>query len=223
VLGHLDAADRVTPLSSRRIAGREAAGLRVVPASADSTIGAVDVWVDGPTGLPLAVTVRDRHGATAFDSTFLDVDLTVPSSADLAAPIPGGARTEVQDAPDIVALVDRYSRDRLPPSLAGRQRTPGVVRGTATYGRGLARFVVIPLPPDAAGDVLDAAQLRAPVEEVPGGRLVVLDAGVVTAAIAIGPGGQGDYLLAGLVTPEALRAAAQALLVGPDLGGTSGG
>lgn len=223
LLGQLDPADRVTALPVRRIAGRGASGLRVVPASPDSTIGAVEVWADEPTGLPLAVAVLDRQGLTAFETAFLDVDLAAPSSADVAAPDPGGARTEVQEAPDIVALVDRYSPGRLPSSLAGRPRTPGVVRGTATYGSGLARFVVVPLPPDAAGDVLEAAQLRAPVEDVPGGRLVVLDAGVVTAALAVGPGAQIDDLLVGLVTPKALKAAGQALLAGPVPGRAAGG
>jgi hypothetical protein len=216
LLGHLGLGDRVTVLAGRRVAGHETAGLRVLPGSSESTIGSVDVWVDGRSGLPLAVTVRDRGGATAFESSFLDVDLTAPASADLAAPTPEGARIEVRDAPDIVALVDRYARRRLPSSLGDEPRTPGVVRGTATYGRGLARFVVIPLPPGATGDVLDAARLRAPLKDVPGGQVVVLDAGIVTAAVAVGDSGPGAYLLAGLVTPPVLAAAGKALLARPE-------
>lgn len=216
--------DRVTTLDGRRIASREAAGLRVVPGSAESTIGSVDVWLDAPSGLPLAVAVRDRRGGVAYESSFLDVDFTTPAPADIAAPLPEGARTEVREAPDIVALVDRYARRRLPSVLAGEPRTPGVVRGTATYGQGLARFVVVPLPPDPAEDVLDAARLRAPVKQVPGGRLVVLDAGIVTAAVAVSDVGGRDYLIAGLVTPSVMTSAGQALLARPLSGEvTSGG
>jgi hypothetical protein len=222
LLGHLALGDRVSALAGRRIAGRAAAGLRVVPGSPDSTVGSVDTWVDAASGLPLAVTVRDRHGSAAFESTFLDIDLAAPASADLVAPSPQGARTEVQDAPDVVALVDRYARRGFPPALAGSPRTPGVIRGTATYGRGLARFVVIPLPPDVGADVLDAARLRAPLKNVPGGQIVVLDAGIVTAAVAVADRGQDDYLLAGLVTPQVLAAAGQAALMGASPGAIGG-
>jgi hypothetical protein len=223
LLGHLGLGDRVTALPGGRVAGHETVGLRVVPGSAQSTIGSVDVEVDRPSGLPVAVTVRDRQGAAAFESSFLDVDLTAPAVADLAAPMPAGARTEVQDAPDIVALVDRYARGALPSSLADQPRTPGVVRGTATYGRGLARFVVIPLPPDVGDDVLAAARLRAPVKNVPGGQVVVLDAGIVTAAVAAPDAGRLDYLLAGLVTPPVLASAGQALLAPASGEGAVGG
>lgn len=224
LLGHLGLGDRVTALDGRRIAGREAAGLRVVPGSAESTIGSVDVWLDAPSGLPLAVAVRDRRGGVAYESSFLDVAFTTPAPADIAAPLPEGARTEVQEAPDIVALVDRYARRGLPSVLSGEPRTPGVVRGTAMYGRGLARFVVVPLPPGPADDVLDAARLRAPLKQVPGGRLVVLEAGIVTAAVAVSDVGGRDYLIAGLVTPTVLTSAGQALLARPLSGEvTSGG
>jgi hypothetical protein len=215
LLGHLGLGDRLEPLAGRRIAGRETAGLRVRPGSAQSTIGTLDVWLDASSGLPVALTVRDRQGIAAFETSFLDVDLTVPAAADLATPRPGGARVEVTDAPDIVALVDRYARPDLPAQLAGEPRTPGVVGGTATYGRGLTRFVVVPLPPGPAQDVLDAARLRAPEKQVAGGRLVVLDSGIVTAGVAVSDTGRGDVLVAGFVTPALLSSAVQDLLKDP--------
>jgi hypothetical protein len=212
LLGHLGMDDAVSGLPARRIAGHTALGLRVVPASPKRTIGAVDVWVDAGSGLPLVLTVRDRGGVTAFETAFVDVDVSRPADSDVEVPTPPGARLEVADAPDVVAVVDRYARLPLPAQLAGEPRTPGIVHGTATFGRGLTRFVVIPLPPGPAGDVLDAARLRAPVEEVTGGQLVVLDAGVVTAAIAVRAG--TSYLVAGLVTADVVRAAGRELLRG---------
>ena len=229
LLGALGPDDRVTATPMRRVAGRDAAGLRIVPAptgpagAADATIGAVDAWVDPDSGLPLAVAVRDRAGGTAFESTFLDVDLRAPADTDVTVPTPEGARIETGDAPDLVALVDRYARGRLPGSLAGRDRVAGVLaasseggQGTATYGSGLARFVVVPLPPGTADDVLDAVRLRTTVDDVPGGRLGVLASGIVTAAVAVREGGQGSYLLAGLVSRELLTAAAKDLLTNPE-------
>jgi hypothetical protein len=212
LLGHLGMDDQVSTLPARRIAGHAALGLRVVPASPKRTIGSVDVWADAGSGLPLALTVKDRHGVTAFETAFVDVDVTRPPDTDVEVPTSPGARLETADAPDVVAAVDRYARLALPARLAGEPRTPGIVRGTATFGRGLARFVVIPLPPGPAGDVLDAARLRAPVEDVAGGRLVVLDSGVVTAAVAVGD--ETSYLVAGLVTTDVVRAAGQQLLRG---------
>jgi hypothetical protein len=233
LLGALGPDDRVTAASMRRVAGRDAAGLRVVPSggsggSPDATVGAVDVWVDPGSGLPLAVAVRDRAGGTAFESTFLAVDLRAPAAADVAVPTPEGARIEVGDAPDLVALVDRYARGGFPDALAGRPRVADLVGspsvqeqgrdqgGTATYGSGLARFIVVPLPPGPAGDVLDAVRLRTSVDDVPGGRLAVLASGIVTAAVAVRDGGQGSYLLAGLVSRELLTAAAKDLLTNPE-------
>jgi hypothetical protein len=216
LLSALAPTDPVTAGPSRRVAGIEAAGLHVVPGSPDSTVGALDVWVDPGSGLPLAVAVRDRSGVTALETSFLDVDLRRPPATDLAAPMPQDARVEVGEAPDLVSLVDRDSRRGFPWALAGRRRAVGVLHGTATYGTGLARFVVIPLPPGAADDVLDAMRLRTKVEDVPAGQLAVIDSGIVTAGVAVSSAGQGTYLLAGLVTRDLLTAAGKNLLTSPE-------
>jgi hypothetical protein len=219
LLAMLAPADLVAAGPARRVAGIEAAGLHVVPGSPDSTVGALDVWVDPGSGLPLAVAVRDRGGLTTLETSFLDVDLRRPSAAELTPPEPQGARIEIGDAPDLAPLVDRYPPDGFPWALAGRRRVVGVLHGTATYGSGLARFVVIPLPPGAADDVLDAMRLRTKVQDVPAGQLAVIDAGIVTAGVAVAGSGQGSYLLAGLVTPDLLTGAGKDLLAAP---GTAG-
>ena len=212
LLGALAPTDRVTAAASRRVAGIQAAGLHVVPESADSTIGALDVWVDPGSGLPLAVAVQDRAGVTALETSFLDVDLHRPAAADLAPPMPQDARVEVGEAPDLVSLVDDYPRHAFPWALAGRRRAVAVLQGTATYGTGLARFVVLPLPVGTADDVLDAMRLRTKVEDVPGGQLAVIDSGIVTAGVAVSRYGQGSFLLAGLVTRDLLTTAGTDLL-----------
>jgi hypothetical protein len=217
LLGVLAPSDPVTAGPSRRVAGIHAAGLHVVPDSPDSTIGALDVWVDPGSGLPLAVAVRDRAGVTALETSFLDVDLRRPAAADLTPPMPQDARVEVGDAADLVSLVDGYSRHAFPWALAGRRRAVGVLNGTATYGTGLARFVVIPLPAGTADDVLDAMRLRTKVEDVPGGQLAVIDTGMVTAGVAVSRSEQGSFLLAGLVTRDLLTTAGKDLLTSPGM------
>src|ERR1700712_4013795 len=50
-------AKELSRLPSRRIAGHDAAGLRLVPSDDRSTISKVDVWADQKSGLPLSVKV----------------------------------------------------------------------------------------------------------------------------------------------------------------------
>lgn len=216
LLASADAGDAVTGLPSRYLAGHLASGVRITPASDRTTIGVVDVWVDPASGLPLAVRVADRHGTTAFESAFLDVQLGAPTEADLAVPSPLGARLETGEAPDLVSLVDRYERHGLPWSVAGQLRTPGVLGGTATYGRGFGRFVVVPLPPGSADDILDAARARTKIQDVPAGQLAVIASGVVSASLAVSSSGQGAFLVAGLVPPSLVQSAGKELLTSPD-------
>jgi hypothetical protein len=216
LLGSADPADAVTAVGDRYLAGHLARGIRVTPASAQTTIGAVDVWIDPGSGLPLAVRVADRHGVVAFESAFLDVDVTAPAAADLQVPAPAGARIQIGQAPDLVTLADRYARRGLPRTVAGQPRAPGLLGGTATYGAGFARFVVVPLPSEAAAEVLDAVRLRTKIEEVPSGEVAVLASGVVSAAVAVSIAGQGAFLVAGLVSTDLVRSAAKDLLTNPE-------
>jgi hypothetical protein len=215
LLGSADPRDAVAATGDRYLAGHLARGLRITPASTQTTIGAVDVWVDPASGLPLAVRVADRHGVVAFESAFLDVDVTAPAESDLEVPAPPGARLETGQAPDLVALADRYARRGLPRTVAGQPRGQGVLGGTATYGTGFARFVVVPLPPDPASDVLDAVRLRTKIEDVRAGQVAVLASGVVSAAVAVSSAGQGAFLVAGLVPPALVKNAAKDLLTNP--------
>ena len=50
-------ADHLSRLPSLRVAGVDAAGLRLVPASPTTTVGAIEVWADPASGLPELVPV----------------------------------------------------------------------------------------------------------------------------------------------------------------------
>jgi hypothetical protein len=58
----LAAGDRFEPVADKRVAGRAAAGLRIVPATADTTVDHVDVWADPASGLPLQAEVTAKGG-----------------------------------------------------------------------------------------------------------------------------------------------------------------
>ncbi len=79
LLGFAGPADRVSRLPTQRVAGIDAAGLRLVPASAASTIGSVDIWADPVTGLPVQVEVFGKGtGPPVLTTRFLDLSLARP-------------------------------------------------------------------------------------------------------------------------------------------------
>ena len=53
-------ADRISRLPARRIAGVDAAGLRLVPTGTGTTIGSVEIWADPASGLPVEVRISSR-------------------------------------------------------------------------------------------------------------------------------------------------------------------
>ncbi|MFP5369980.1 MAG: sigma-E factor regulatory protein RseB domain-containing protein, partial [Actinomycetes bacterium] len=67
-------------LGPQRVAGRDAMGLRMVPAEPASSVASVDVWADAGSGLALRVRVTGTDGQVALDSRFLDVDLVRPTA-----------------------------------------------------------------------------------------------------------------------------------------------
>ncbi len=215
LLGGLGPTDRVTALPSRWVADRRAAGLRVEPADRRSTIGAVEVWAEPASGLPLELQVTTRAGRPAISTRWLELDLAEPDAELLRPPAPASATSDITTAPDLVARVDALRRWELPTSLAGARATRALAGGTATYGEGLARFVVLPLPIGPGRDILDAARGLAPRRNLPGGEIAAVRSGVLSALAVVGNDGEHAYVLAGLVTPELLEQAAGELLADP--------
>lgn len=208
--------DRVVGLADTSVGGRPAYGLRVLPADPRSTIGRADVWVDRASALPLRLRLTSRSGEVALDTRLSDVHLGAPSAAVVTAPQPAGARVEVEVAPDLVAAIDQTPRFALPASLAALPVTRSLLQGTATYGTGLVRFSVLPLPRRAARDVLaNARSAGAATVEVTGGEAVTISSSLLNAVVARGSDRRHSYLLAGLVGADVLTAAARELLADP--------
>jgi hypothetical protein len=213
LLGFAGRADRISRLPSRRVAGIDAAGLRLVPASRVTTIGAVEIWADPVTGLPVQVSLYGRRaGAPLLISRFLDVSLGAPSLADVTPdPAPGIGFT-VAGLADVSGVLGGFGPP-LPGRLAGfgRVASPVGLPDIAAYGDGFARFVVLPLPIRTGADAMSTASAAGASIQIQGGTAVLVTTPLLTVLLASPPGGP-VYLLTGAVTPRLLDTAATQLL-----------
>ncbi|RFU38843.1 hypothetical protein DZF91_25540, partial [Actinomadura logoneensis] len=212
--------DAVTALEPRRVAGRSADGLRVTPADRDTTVGAVDVWSDPSTGVPLEVRVLPR-GATrpALTTRFLEFAAGRPAESEIAPrPARGLVRSTV-DAPDLLSRLVAFTNRRLPDRLAGRPALPGTasVASIRGYTGGFSSLAVAPLPPRygqrlvATAQEAGAAVTPLRVGGGPGrGEFLMLTTPLLTAMLFHADTGV-TFLLAGAVRPEVLRGAAAEL------------
>jgi len=222
LLGGAGAADSLIPLPSRRVAGVDAAGLRLTPTDPETTIGRVDVWADPATGLPVQVEVASRDSAaTIFVSRFLDLDQRTPDPGLLTPVLADSAGFTVTTAQDVATVINGVVPVDLPANLAGRPRTANPVAGAdlggvAAYGTGLSMFVVVALPGRVGSQALQAARDK-------GGTAVTFVGGLGYETRASLIGGlvvrsDGDrrtrrtFVLAGPVSADVLRRAGAELL-----------
>ncbi|GAA2614641.1 hypothetical protein SMC26_24390 [Actinomadura fulvescens] len=209
-------ADRLTGLDTRRVAGRTAAGLRVTPADTATTIGAVDIWADPETGVPLEVRIVPRGGSRAVLTTrLLDVRFARPAASAVAPRFAPGVRRSEVDTFDLLSRLASRTAERLPRRLAGRpalESTPSIasVRG---YSGGFSSFVVAPLPGRYGRRVFEAARTAgAGVLAVSHGEALAVQTSVLTAVLVRDEELGRAFLLAGPVRPELLRTAADELI-----------
>ncbi len=219
--------DALTPLPPRRVAGRAATGVRIVPADARSTIGRIDVYVDERTDLPLSLVVVPRSSTVAaLRSTFVDVSFTAPAVSDTTPRTPPFGRVRTSRTPDLASASDRYAPFALPDRLAGMPRGRGLLagQGTATYGRGLARFVVVPLQGHTGRAALTAATSGggAALDVGVNGEAVLVTTPLLNVVVARAePAGGGRsrqerwYLVSGMVDAATLQAAVRGLADNP--------
>jgi hypothetical protein len=148
LLSEARAAD-VSRIPARRVAGRDAAGLRLRPSDPGTTIDRVDLWVDEGTGLALRVEVYGKGTARAvLETAFLDISTAVPPpDATRFTPaepdkIRGGTNT------DLAARINVFAPVAAPPTLAGLPGRPGItgLGSIGSYGSGLTLLVAVPLP-----------------------------------------------------------------------------
>lgn len=213
----LDTTDPVVSLPARRIAGIDAAGLRLRPTDPATTVGQVDMWADPVSGLPLRVEVTAR-GATqpTLTSQFIDVTRGDPGDDALNPPVAGAGGVSEASAPDALGAIRQLGQPRLPGRLAGYAQQPQLagLPGVARYGTGLSSFVVLALPANIGASAMDTATKGGGSQvTVTRGRAVLIQIPMLTVLLErLGCGRRSQtYLVAGLVNATVLRQAAAEL------------
>lgn len=204
-------------LPARRIAGRDAPGLRLTPSDQQSTIGQVDVWADSDTGLPLRVEVTGVGADQPVLRSEVDrLDLGTPDPDTTTFTPPPGAEVRSRDAVDLAAGANVFAPFVLPGSVADLDRRGDTddLGAVGIYGRGPTALVAIPLRRGAAARAHDQFSAAASAEETEAGT--ALSIGPLSILLTSGGEGRGrgTFLLAGTVTPETLTAAADELAEG---------
>lgn len=213
LLAYAGTSARQYRLPSQRVAGVDAAGLRLVPVGQATTIGAVEIWADPATGLPVRAEIFTRGaGAPVLVTEFLDLSIAAPPVATVTpGPMPG-ADFSTARLPDVDGVLNAFAPP-LPGRLDGYRRTPnpGGLPDVAAYGTGFARFAVLPLPRSTGTSAMTTASAAGGAISMPGGSAVLVQTPLLTVLLASAPGGP-VYLLTGTVTAGPLERAAAALL-----------
>ena len=218
LLGFASPADHLSRLPSRRIAGVDAAGLRLVPADPGTTVGAISIWADPGTGLPVEVAVTSRGASQpVLVARFLDLSESRPALATVTPDPAPGVGVATADLPDITGILNGFGPP-LPRQLAGNRRVavPGGLSDVAAYGAGFSRFAVLTLPfRDGFGAMNAAKDAGAGQVSLSGGTGYAIQTPLLTVLLAQSQFGGPVYLLTGAVTAALLQNAASALLLRP--------
>jgi hypothetical protein len=209
LLDDVDPAD-VRRLPAERVAGIDAPGLRLRPASPQSSIDHLDVWADPASGVPLRVEVVAKGAdKPAFTTAFEEFSRATPPAERAVFLPPPGAEFRFDSVLDIADAVNQYAPIISPDEVAGLAKSPQAVGAVGIYGSGVTRLLAIPLRGE------EAKPLRGQLRITPGVRTV--DQGTL---VTIGPLGvlltgkceEGGWLVAGTVTSRTLRQAADDLI-----------
>lgn len=207
------AADEVTRLPARRVAGVSAPGLRLDPASAATSIDHVDLWVEEATGLALAVEVYVAGtDSPVLTSQFDEFSSEPPAAEEVAVTWSGQVEQRRADTVDLADAANRYAPFRVPRRVAGLalRSVGGTVGAVGIYGSGVARLIAVPLRDQDAEQVRDAL-LASPTAVASGAGTLV---SVGPLSVLLTSQGGLDYVLAGTVTADTITAAAEDLVRG---------
>ena len=203
--------DEVQRLPSARVAGQDAAGLRLRPKEPESTIDRVDVWVL-TSGLPVRVAVYSKGSGTAVVSTsFLQLHTSPPRSSEIDFTPPLSARVEESNGLDLLGFIDLLGNAQPPATLAGLPRNaadPGI-GAVGVYGRGVTLLVAIPLPARIAYPLQEQLEKAAGSVSTAGG--VAIGVGILNLLLGEPKPDAGAWLVTGTVTADTLQRAMAAL------------
>jgi hypothetical protein len=214
------AADPVTKLPDRRIAGTATAGLRVLPADPDTTIAHIDIWAVPESGLPLQVEVTARGvDRPVLTSRFLEIDQHAPAEDVITPPARhAGIGYTTTDTPDLVSAINRFSRAELPGTLGGLPRRTALagVSAAGIYGSGLTELVVLAAPGRIGRDAYDTIAKYGTAVDYPGDddEATIISTSLLSVLVVRNRDVHQTYLVAGFVKPAVLRSAGTELAEG---------
>ncbi len=195
-------------LPARRVAGRDALGLRLVPGAPQSSVEHVDVWADRDTGVPLLVEVYGAEPEAAFTSEFREFSDDDPRPG-LGGVLPARGRGSR------LRRRARHRRRGQPvralPAPGGDRRAGAVddTRGAVgVYGQGVTRVLAIPVRGQEAAPLREKLRGTFGVEQVPQGTVVSIGP---LGVLLTGECEDGGWLVTGAVTEDTLLAAADDL------------
>jgi len=198
--------EELAALPTRRIAGVDAAGLRLTPATPQSSIDRVDIWADPGSGLPLRVEVYAGSAQPAVSTAYERVELQAPRESALRFDPPDDADVTFDDLPDLASESHRFAPYAAPAELAGltlRRDRPDLPPGAVgVYGRGPTVLLFLPLRGNAARPLRE--ELGGAGSD--GGSAV--DLGAISALVTPERYRGSGFLLVGTLTPRALEQAA---------------
>lgn len=201
--------EEVSRLPARRVAGRDALGLRLVPSDARTTIARVDAWIDADSGLPLQVEVYgDGASVPAIRTRFLSLTLGTPDPADTGFDTPPGVRLDFTDVIDVAEAANQFAPAVTPPTLAGFERRTGLmtIGSLGQYGRGVTVLTAAPVWDRLSRPLRDQLEGTPGAVVTPGG--VYVSAGPIGVFLTPGSRYRSSWLIAGTVDQATLEAAA---------------
>lgn len=201
----------VARLPARRVAGRDALGLRLVPGAPQSSIDHVDVWADRKTGIPLRVEVYGAEPEPAFSSEFREFSDETPDASAVDFEVPPGADRDFDSVLDIADAANQYAPFVPPAELAGLSRSGETEGAVGVYGRGVTRILAIPVRGQEATPLREQLRGTFGMRQEPEGVVVAIGP---LGVLLTGECEDGGWLVTGTVTDDTLLAAARDLATG---------
>ena len=204
--------DELTSLPARRVAGVDAAGVRLTPRDPATTLDHVDVWAEPTTGLALRVEAYGSESTRPVLTTGMsDVDLAAPDPSTTVFSPAQQVTLAYEDSVDVAAAANASAPFDLPPTLGGLTSRSGDDPGAVgIYGRGPTTMIALPLRRSVAFPLRQRLRESSAARETDTGTLASV--GPVNVLVTRFRGGRSSFLLAGTVTADVLDRAVSELL-----------
>ncbi len=181
-------------IPARRVAGIEAPGLRLKPATNKSNVDHVDLWADPGSGLALRVEIWSDGRTPDLTSEFRNFEAGAPPAERTTYSPADGTEVSFDEVLDIADASNQYAPLLPPEVIGGLAKTLDSDGAVGVYGTGLTQLIAIPLRGREAGP------LREQIAIAPGSerdsRGTVLTEGILTVLLT-GVDDDGGWLIAG--------------------------